>query len=240
MIASSTNYTPPNDEPPLFEAREMSRLFRAGRSDETLALDSVSLTVAAGEALALTGASGSGKTTLLSLLGMLDRPTSGELCFRGQTLTGRPDIVLAHARRELGYVFQDAALLPKLSLVDNIGYPLIPRGVSRRQRLSVAEHWLSRLGMETQARKRPSEISAGERQRVALARALAGEPRALLADEPTANLDPRTAREVCELLHEINAGGVTLIIATHDPLLVELATQRLHLIAGKSAHEAPL
>jgi putative ABC transport system ATP-binding protein len=223
----------------LFETSRLSRRFHPARAVETLALVNVSLTVAAGDVLVLTGPSGSGKTTLLSLLGMLDRPTSGQLLFQGRDLAQSPDIVLAHARRRLGYVFQDSCLLPRLSLLDNIGYPLIPRGIGRRHRNAIAERWLTRLGIAHHAHKRPAELSTGERQRVALARALAGDPLAVLADEPTANLDPKTGGDVCDLFREINAAGVTLIVATHDPALAAIATHSLHLIDGKIANEAP-
>jgi putative ABC transport system ATP-binding protein len=221
----------------LFSASNLCRSFHLGQPGETRAVENVSLSIAAGEIAVLAGPSGSGKTTLLSLLGLLDRPTSGRLAFQDRDLTHGSDMALARARRLIGFVFQDSSLLPKLSLIDNIGYPLIPRGVSRADRRKTAERWLARLGLGRHAKKHPGELSAGERQRAALARALAGEPLALLADEPTSNLDQATSREVLDVLREANARGVTLVAATHDPAIVAMASQVLTLYEGKLTSE---
>jgi putative ABC transport system ATP-binding protein len=219
----------------LFETSDLSRYFDRGRAGETRAVDGVSLTIETGALIALAGPSGSGKTTLLSLLGLLDRPTAGRLSFQGRDLTDGSDIALARARRNIGFVFQDAALLPKLSLVDNIGYPLIPRGVTRDERRQRAMRWLSRLGIDRLATKHSSQISAGERQRASLARALAGEPAAVLADEPTSNLDAQTSRAVLDVFREINGEGVTLVVSTHDDAILAMASRVLVLNEGKLA-----
>lgn len=224
---------------PLFQTVEVCRSFHAGKPNETKAVDRLSLEIASGALCIVSGPSGSGKSTLLSLLGLLDRATGGQVLFQGRDLTKCSDVELARARRKIGFVFQDAALLPRMSLVDNIGYPLIPRGVLRRRRRELALHWLARLGIARHAAKRPAELSAGERQRVALARALAGEPIALLADEPTSNLDPATRSDVCGLFRELHSAGVTVVAATHDESLAALATQVVRLHNGALAEDRP-
>ena len=224
---------------PIFHTTDLSRSFHLGQPRETRAVENVSLAIAAGEIAVLAGPSGSGKTTFLSLLGLLDRPTSGRLSFQDRDLTHGSDMALARARRLIGFVFQDSSLLPKLSLIDNIGYPLIPRGVSRADRRKTAERWLERLGLDRHAKKHPGELSTGERQRAALARALAGEPLAVLADEPTANLDHQTSREVLDVLREANDRGVTLVVATHDPAILAMASHVFTLNEGKLVDETP-
>lgn len=217
----------------VLEMRSVSKCYRKRRPPSVFALRDVSFSVAEGEFIALCGPSGSGKTTLLSLLGALERPSQGEILFRGRDLAAASDVELARVRRRLGIVFQDAALLPKLSAAENVAYPLIPRGGNRESRYRTALRWLERLGLAEQAEKRPDELSGGERQRVAVARALAGDPEVFLADEPTSNLDAETSRRVIELLCELPRNGKTLIVATHAPNLLALAGRALTLQNGK-------
>ncbi len=216
-----------------FEARLVSRVFWPERGREVRAIDELSLTIPRGSFTALMGPSGSGKSTFLSLLGALDRPTHGELWFADQALHDVSDAQLARLRRRMGFVFQDFALLPRLSLVDNIAYPLIPRGIGSRERNRRARQYLEQLGLLELANALAGDLSGGERQRLALARALAGEPEVLLADEPTSNLDADTAREVIRILREFRTLDRTVIVATHDQQLLDHATLRFELRRGK-------
>src|SRR5579884_788841 len=217
----------------LLEARNVCKFYRAGSRGEVRALEDVSVTVTAGSFTALTGPSGSGKTTLLALLGALERPTRGQVLFDGVGLGRLSDVALARVRRRLGFLFQDFALLANLPVWENVTYPLVPRGWSRRRRLERARSVLAELGLADRWAARPEELSGGEQQRVAAARALAGEPEVLLADEPTSSLDPATAADLRALLRAFHAAGKTVIVSTHDPALAALAGQVHELRAGR-------
>jgi putative ABC transport system ATP-binding protein len=197
------------------------------------ALDDVSLAIERGAFAVLTGPSGSGKTTLLCLLGALERPTRGRVLFEGKDLAGCSDVELARVRRRMGFVFQDFSLIPNLSAEENVTYPLIPRGVARPERRRRARELLARFGLGGKEETRADRLSGGEQQRVAIARALAGRPEVVLADEPTASLDPDTARLLLAAFRELHAGGETIILASHDPEVLALATRRFALEAGK-------
>lgn len=218
---------------PLFETRSASKFYRRGSAREIRALDGVSTEIDKGACCALAGPSGSGKSTLLALLGALDRPTAGEVGFEGQTLTGLSDIGLTRIRRRLGFVFQNFSLLPKLSVWENVTYSLVPRGAARRQRLAVAHKLLEPLGLADRLHDRASEMSGGEQQRVAVARALAAEPVALLADEPTSQLDRASAELLWASFDELRRRGMTLIVCTHEPEIIARATQVLHIESGR-------
>lgn len=217
----------------LLETEELCKCFRTGTQVAVRALDSVSLVIPQGSFAVLTGPSGSGKTTLLSLLGALDRPTSGRVRFQGRDLGECSDVELARVRRRMGFVFQDYSLIPQLPIWENITYPLIPRGISSRDRWKIAEELLARLGLSDKPWMLPRELSGGEQQRVALARALAGGPEVLLSDEPISNLDPENGRAVLDLLQQVHADGTTVILSTHDPAVVSRATMVYGLLAGK-------
>ncbi|MFP6769451.1 MAG: ABC transporter ATP-binding protein, partial [Planctomycetaceae bacterium] len=195
-----------------------------GTSSEVRALSDVSLTIPAGSYVVLDGPSGSGKTTLLSLLGALDRPTSGRVRFADLNLEDCSDVELARQRRRMGFVFQDFSLIPRLPTWENTTYPQIPRGLSAAKRRQAADEVLSRLGLTAKADTPPEELSGGEQQRVAVARALIGEPEVIFADEPTSNLDRGAATELAAILQEINAAGTTLVVSTHDTDLKESAS----------------
>ena len=217
----------------LFETHSLCKYYRAGTKAEVRALDDVSLSVERGSLTVITGSSGSGKTTMLGLLGGLERPTSGQVLFDGKGLADCSGMELARIRRCVGFVFQDFALIPNLSVGENIIYPLIPRGVPRAERQQRALALLARLGIEDKFYSPACDLSGGERQRVGVARALAGDPEALLADEPTSNLDPETADALLTLLRERHAAGTTLVLTSHDPRVVTLATRRYDLAAGR-------
>lgn len=217
----------------LFEVRNVSKIYRPGARNEVRALDDVSLTIEPGSFTALIGPSGSGKTTLLGLLGAMARPSQGQILFAERDLSKCSDVELARTRRRMGFVFQDFSLIPSLPVWENITYPLIPRGVGRADRHQRAGQLLERLGLADKMGARPCELSGGEQQRVALARALAVSPEVLLADEPTSNLDQAAAGMFAALLKEIHQEGKTIILGTHDPLLIGLARNIRELKAGK-------
>jgi putative ABC transport system ATP-binding protein len=216
----------------LFETQAVCKHYKKAAPDAAGALIDVSLAVAQGSFTAILGPSGSGKTTLLALLGALERPTRGRVLFAGKGLGGCSDAELARVRRRIGFVFQDFSLIPTLSTLDNIVYPLIPRGIPRRERLHRAHEWLSRLGMDGKQGLLARELSGGEQQRAAVARALAGEPEALLADEPTSSLDAQTGQTLLEVFHRLHAEGKTVVVASHDPRVAALADQVVELEGG--------
>ena len=221
----------------ILEAESLSRVYHPGTSSEVRARNGVSLVIPGGGYVVLAGPSGSGKTTLLSLLGALDRPTSGHVKFSDRKLDECSDVELARQRRRMGFVFQNFSLIPRLPVWENITYPQIPRGLSAAKRRQAADGVLSRLGLAAKADVPPEELSGGEQQRVAVARALIGDPEVIFADEPTSNLDRRAATELAAILQEINAGGTTLVVSTHDTLLAESASLVFTLEDGRLVDE---
>jgi putative ABC transport system ATP-binding protein len=215
------------------EARGLTRVFRSRAGAAIRALDGVSLEVARGSFVAVVGPSGCGKTTLLALLGALDRPTGGDVLFDGRDVGRAGEAERSRVRQRLGIVFQHSPLVRGLPLWENVTYPLVPRGVPARERRRLAATLLARVGIAGRDTARPEELSGGERQRVGVARALAAEPEALLADEPTSNLDRETAAAVLALLREFHAAGGTVVAATHDPAVQALATGVCRLRHGR-------
>ena len=212
----------------------LRKSYRVGESSVE-ALKGVSLAVAAGEMVALTGTSGSGKSTLLNLCGLIDTPDAGsrELC--GKVLDGLDEIRLTQLRREkVGFIFQGFNLVPVMTAYDNVEYPLLLLGVAledRRRRVAEALH---RVGLDALARRLPDALSGGQRQRVAIARALIKAPALVIADEPTANLDSATARQIVDLLHELaRERSASVVVATHDERMSSHCDRVLHLIDGE-------
>jgi len=214
----------------LYTLRGVTKFFQRGPTT-VRALDGIDLEIAAGEFVALEGPSGSGKTTLLQLLGALDRPSGGDVWFEGADLVGLPDHQLAELRlRSFGFVFQQFNLIPTLTAVENVEVKLVPAGGDRARALQL----LDEVGLAERADHLPAHLSGGEQQRVAIARALSVEPRVVLADEPTGNLDSATGGEIIELLSNLAAEhGSTVIVATHDSDLAARAPQRLVMRDGR-------
>ena len=210
-----------------------------GPADQVVALADADLTVAAGERLALVGASGSGKTTLLHLLGTLERPTSGRVEILGRDVAGLGDREVSALRAaHIGFVFQQFFLLGHLDAVDNVAQGLLYRpGLTRRARRRAAIEALERVGLGPRLSHRPGELSGGERQRVAIARAVVGRPAAILADEPTGNLDSATGALVVGLLLELSRDGTCLVVATHDREVAAAMDRRVVVRDGRLVAE---
>ena len=214
------------------EVRDLAKRVDNGGEPLTI-LHEISFAVAAGETVAIVGASGSGKSTLLGLLAGLDLPSSGSVALAGEALVTLDEDARAVLRgRLLGFVFQTFQLLPSLNAVENVMLPLELAGTANAR--AEAEYWLQRVGLAHRLRHYPKHLSGGEQQRVALARAFAPQPRLVLADEPTGNLDAATGHQVIELMFAINAErGTTLILVTHDEEIAARCSRRLRMHAGQ-------
>ncbi|MDP4500699.1 ABC transporter ATP-binding protein [Nonomuraea turcica] len=218
---------------PAMEAVDLTRRYQLdGVAVE--ALRGVSLTIGQGEFAAILGPSGSGKSTLMHLLGCLDRPTSGTLRINGVEMSGLSDTDLADLRNKtIGFVFQSFHLLGRTTALDNVALPLVYRGVGRSERRARAKAALESVGLGHRMGHRPSQMSGGEQQRVAIARALVGEPKVLLADEPTGNLDTANGAEVMGILDRLNSDrGVAVVLVTHEPEVAAHARRQIHVRDG--------
>jgi putative ABC transport system ATP-binding protein len=196
-------------------------------------LSGIDLRVAEGEFVAIMGASGSGKTTLLEILGAISRPTSGRYWFDGEPIENLHDNALADLRAgSIGFVFQTFNLMPRMSAVRNAALPLLYAGVRRAERDERSRELLGQLGLAHRLDHRPAQLSGGERQRVAIARALVNDPRLILADEPTGNLDQATGREILDIFSQLNAEGRTLIVVTHSEEVAERTSRVIRIRDG--------
>lgn len=219
----------------MIRMRSVCREFQLG--DETVhALHSVDLEVADGEMIALIGPSGSGKSTLLNILGCLDSPTSGSYALSGEEVSHLSEGRLAEIRqRQIGFIFQTFHLVPRLTALANVTLPMVFAGISRSERRRRARRALESVGLTPRMRHRPDQLSGGERQRVAIARSIVMEPRLLLADEPTGNLDTRSGNEIVSVIESMNRSGLTVVLVTHDPDLAGRAQRVVRLVDGRVA-----
>ncbi|AKU90864.1 ABC transporter ATP-binding protein [Vulgatibacter incomptus] len=219
---------------PILELEEVCRTYRLDGL-EVRALGPISLSVNEEELLAVMGPSGSGKSTLMNVMGCLDRPTSGHYRIAGEATASKSRAELAEIRnRHLGFVFQSFQLLARTSALENVELPLIYRGgISSKDRVARAKAALERVGLGSRLHHHPSQLSGGQQQRVAIARALVGDPRLILADEPTGNLDSRTTVEIMALFQELRSQGITVVLVTHEP---EVAAYASRVIVVRDGH----
>jgi ABC-type lipoprotein export system ATPase subunit len=217
----------------IVEARRVSRIFPMP-AGPVVALNDVSIAIAPGEYVGVVGPSGCGKSTLLHVLGCVDAPTSGEVRFQDREVGALPDAERSRLRlRDIGFVFQRFFLLPMLTAWENVELPQAEAGVSRATRRARTRELLEYVGLANRAGHRPSELSGGEMQRVAIARALANQPRLLLADEPTGELDQVTGEQIVALLDRLHADGTAVVVVTHDPAVAARAARLLRMRDGR-------
>lgn len=219
----------------------LSRVYRLKSGEEVRAVDDMDLMVPEGEFLTVIGASGSGKTTLLNLLGGLDKPTVGKVVVGGVEVSGLGEAELVRFRREkVGFVFQSFNLIPTLTAAENVEAALAPTGMAKAERLERSRSLLESVGLKDKGARLPVELSAGEQQRVAIARAFANQPKVLLLDEPTGNLDTATGKDIMKLCHENSKKqGQTVVAVTHADYVKEFTDRLLYMRDGKVSSAAP-
>lgn len=223
----------PSTRAPLIRARNVVKEFMLGEQ-KVRALAGVDIDVAEGEFVVVMGPSGSGKSTLLNLIGGLDRPSAGHIFVEDRDIAALDENALAEFRRQLiGFVFQSFNLIPTMTARQNVEFPMVFAGRPPSVRHARAEALLIAVGLGQRVHHRPSELSGGEQQRVAIARSLANNPRLVLGDEPTGNLDTRTGQEILRILSDLNDAGHTLLVVTHDPRLAEYAHRIVHMEDGR-------
>ncbi len=216
---------------PLVEITDLKKTYMLGKVPVE-ALRGVNLKVERGDFLSILGPSGSGKSTLLNLIGALDKPTSGKLLIDGVDVSTLNDNQLTELRQKIGFVFQFFNLIPRFSAKQNVELPMAIAGVPKTEREKRADQLLETVGLKDRLNHKPAELSGGQQQRVAIARALANNPRFLLMDEPTGNIDSKTAREILTLIKKLNDDGVTIIMVTHDQHLAREAKRTVQVFDG--------
>ena len=213
--------------------RDLAKVYRTD-TVETAALDGIDLDIADGEFVAIMGPSGCGKSTLLNVIGMLDSPTSGSYVFNGQEVAGLPEGKLADVRKKnIGFIFQSFNLVDELSVRENVELALLYHDVPAAERRARVEAVMDKVGIAHRAKHRPSQLSGGQQQRVAVARALVGNPKLILADEPTGNLDTQHGEEVMKMLQALNREGSTIVMVTHSPGHADYAGRVVNMLDGR-------
>ena len=221
----------------MLSMRDLSRVYRT-ETVETSALDGINVDIAEGEFVAVMGPSGCGKSTLLNILGMLDSPSSGSYVFNGQEVAGLSEGKLADVRKaNIGFIFQSFNLVDELSVRENVELALLYHNVPAAERRRRVDEVMDRVGIGHRAKHRPSQLSGGQQQRVAVARALVGNPKLILADEPTGNLDTQHGEEVMKMLQALNAEGSTIVMVTHSPAHADYASRVVNMLDGRVLQE---
>jgi putative ABC transport system ATP-binding protein len=216
----------------MIELRGIKKIYYMGKI-KVEALKGISFTIENGEFVSIMGPSGSGKSTLMHILGCLDQPTEGIYLLKGKDVSKLSDNRLATIRnREIGFVFQQFNLLPRISILHNVEIPMIYARIDKKKRYRVAREMLEKVGLGNRIHHRPTEISGGQRQRVAIARALVNTPSIILADEPTGNLDTKTGEEIMHIFKQLNNEGHTIVIVTHEPEIARWANRIIHIRDG--------
>lgn len=216
---------------------KVENLWKEYEDGRIKALRNLNLEMKEGEFVAMMGPSGCGKTTFLNIVGVLDRPTSGRVIIDGEDVNDINDLD-SFRLKKIGFIFQAFYLLPTLTAIENVQIPMIESGISRTERVRKAEKLLEMVGLAERMNQLPAQLSGGERQRVAIARSLANNPRLLLADEPTGNLDSKSSEQIVNLLREINLRRrMTVVLVTHDPLVAEHADRILYMMDGQIVKE---
>ena len=219
---------------PVITAKNLTKIYNPGQPNEVFALRDASLEILRGESVIIEGPSGSGKSTLLSLLGVLDRPSQGQVLIEDEAVERLSDFWMSKLRREkIGFIYQRFNLIAGLKVWENVGYPLIPVGVPRRERRERACALLERLGIGHRVEHRVEEISGGEAQRVSIARALINGPQIIFADEPSSNIDLATMEGVLEIFNELKEEGKTLVLSTNDPFMSDFGKKTITLRDGR-------
>ena len=221
----------------VIELRDVSKLYGFGDAT-TLALDEVSLTIESGEFVAIMGPSGCGKSTLMNIIGLLDRPTHGDYFLNSRKVAQLTPNRAAKIRRDtIGFIFQSYNLIPRMSVLENVALPLVYKGMSLTKRLETASNILERVGMKSREYFLPSQLSGGQVQCAAIARALVNDPKLIIADEPTGNLDSAGSRLIMELLSEVHRMGNTVLFVTHNPELTRYANRVVYMRDGAIIHD---
>jgi putative ABC transport system ATP-binding protein len=221
----------------MLNMRDLSRVYRT-ETVETTALDGINLDIGDGEFVAIMGPSGCGKSTLLNVIGMLDSPSSGSYVFNGQEVAGLPEAKLAEVRKEnIGFIFQSFNLVDELTVRENVELALLYHNVPAAERRARVDAVMDKVGIGHRAKHRPSQLSGGQQQRVAVARALVGNPKLILADEPTGNLDTQHGEEVMKMLQALNAEGSTIVMVTHSPAHADYASRVVNMLDGRVLQE---
>jgi putative ABC transport system ATP-binding protein len=221
----------------LIQIEALSKIYEMGQIT-VKALDGLSLDIEPKSFLVIMGPSGSGKSTLLHLIGGLDRPSSGHILVDGEAIDALDENALAaYRRRKVGFIFQSFNLVPSMTALENVGFPMRFAGVNGRKRREQAMEALQKVGLEDRAHHKPTELSGGQQQRVAIARSLVNHPEVILADEPTGNLDTASGASIMVMLSALHQEGRTVIVVTHEPRMQQYATRTVHLLDGRIVNE---